>query len=65
MCIPPVKCFGTDKIEINVSTKQSPVSQEVSDVKNGRMHKFGTWLQGHVSKATLLFVRIFVLQSNT
>jgi len=34
ICIPPVKCFGTGKIEVDVSTKQSLVSQEVSDVKN-------------------------------
>lgn len=60
--IPSVKCFGTDKID--VSTKQGPVSQEVSYVKNGHMGKFGSWLQDQVSKATLQFVRIFLLQSN-
>lgn len=62
--IPPGKHLGTDNIGVAISTKQSPVSQEVSYVKYGHMGKFGSWLQGQVSKATLLFVRIFVLQFN-
>lgn len=62
--IPPGKHLGTDNIGAGISTKQSPFSQEVSYVKYGHVGKFGSWLQGQVSKAILSFIRIFVLQSN-